>query len=68
MEIKLKGDHLYAFSSELPNGLMMIAESENSFYFQNFNTQFLFIRNADDHIASVTVHGNGRDYIYVKKK
>jgi CubicO group peptidase (beta-lactamase class C family) len=68
MEIKLKGDHLYAFSSELPNGLMMIAESENSFYFQNFNTQLHFNKNSEGSIQSVTVHAHGRDYIYVKKK
>src|SRR5262249_31480027 len=67
-QLKLKDDGLYFFSKDLPGGLTMIAESENSFYFRDFNTQFLFNKNADGTTSGVTIHEHGRDYIYTKKK
>jgi hypothetical protein len=68
IQIKLKDDHLFAYSSDLPEGLMLLAESDNSFYFQIFNSQFHFNKDGNDNISSVTIHEHGQDFNYIKKE
>ncbi|NEU09592.1 beta-lactamase family protein [Flavihumibacter sp. R14] len=61
----MKDSQLYEI---LPNGmeLPLFAESENSFYLQNFNTSLQFIKNSSGTIEKVIIHEHGKDIEAIK--
>lgn len=47
----------------LPGGgrLSLLAESEDSFYFENFNTHFRFVKDGKGRVERVVIHEHGQD-------
>ena len=54
----------------LPGGqeLLLLAESEDAFYLENFNTQIRFIKDSKGAYEQVIVHEHGKDYELKKTK
>jgi CubicO group peptidase (beta-lactamase class C family) len=41
--------------------LLLLAESENTFYFENFNTQFRFMKSKGEKFDALIIHEHGKD-------
>jgi len=67
VSFKVTDDQLYEI---LSNGMEfpLLAESEDSFYLQNFNTTVQFKRNNEGIIDHVVIHEHGKDYELKKLK
>jgi hypothetical protein len=48
--------------------LPLVAESDDSFYFENFNTQFRFIKGSNGAVEKMVLHEHGNDYEAKKVK
>lgn len=60
IEIKLRDDKMYVTISGSPD-MRLLAEGEDDYYLENFNTSYNF----DDNI--LTIHEHGKDYRFIRQ-
>jgi CubicO group peptidase (beta-lactamase class C family) len=61
----LKDSQLY---TKLPSGLQLplLAEGDDSFYLENYNTQLHFIKDEKAKVIKVVIHEHGQDHEWIK--